>query len=84
MVSIYLFTVSILSLPMLLLLFSYYVMSHSATMDCSTPGFPVLHYLLQFAQTHVHCIDDVIQLSHPLLPPFPPALNFPQHQGLFQ
>ena len=23
-------------------------------MDCSTPGFPVLHYLLEFAQTHVH------------------------------
>ena len=23
-------------------------------MDCSTPGFPVLHYLLHFAQTHVH------------------------------
>ena len=23
-------------------------------MDCSTPGFPVLHHLLEFAQTHVH------------------------------
>ena len=23
-------------------------------MDCSTPGLPVLHYLLEFAQTHVH------------------------------
>ena len=23
-------------------------------MDCSMPGFPVLHYLLEFAQTHVH------------------------------
>ena len=23
-------------------------------MDCSTPGFLVLHYLLEFAQTHVH------------------------------
>jgi len=23
-------------------------------MDCSTPGFPVFHYLLEFAQTHVH------------------------------
>ena len=22
------------------------------TMDCSTPGFPVLHYLLEFVQTH--------------------------------
>ena len=44
-------------------------------MDCSTPGFPVLHYLLVFAQTHVHWVDDAIQLSHPLLPSFPPALN---------
>ena len=23
-------------------------------MDYSMPGFPVLHYLLEFAQTHVH------------------------------
>ena len=23
-------------------------------MDCSTPGFPVFHYLLEFIQTHVH------------------------------
>ena len=30
-------------------------------MDCRTPGFPVLHYLLEFAQTHVHWVDDVIQ-----------------------
>ena len=36
-------------------------------MDCSTPGFPVLDYLLVFAQTHVHWVDDAIQLSHPLL-----------------
>ena len=38
-------------------------------MDCSTPGFPVLHYLLEFGQTHVHWVDDAIQLSHPLSPP---------------
>ena len=25
-------------------------------MDCCTPGFPVLHYLLEFAQTHVHWV----------------------------
>ena len=36
-------------------------------MDCSMPGFPVLYYLLEFAQTHVHCIGDAIQPSHPLL-----------------
>ena len=37
-------------------------------MDCSTPGFSVLHYLLEFAQTHVHGVGDAIQPSHPLLP----------------
>jgi len=39
-------------------------------MDCNTPGFPVLHYLLEFAQTHVHWVSDAIQPSHPLLPLF--------------
>ena len=53
-------------------------------MDCSTPGFPVLHYLLEFAQTQVHWVSDAIQLSYPLLPPSPPAFNLSQHQGLFQ
>ena len=37
-------------------------------MDCSMPGFSVLHYLLDFAQSHVHWIGDAIQPSHPLLP----------------
>ena len=46
--------------------------------------FPVLHYLLEFAQTHVHWVDDAIQPSHPLLPCSTPALNLFQHQGLFQ
>ena len=36
--------------------------------DCSTPGFPVHHQLLKLAQTHVHCVCDAIQPSHPLLP----------------
>ena len=53
-------------------------------MDCSTPGFPVHHYLLESAQTHVHSVSDAIQPSHPLLPPSPPVLNLSQHQGLFQ
>ena len=52
-------------------------------MDCSTPGFPVLHYLLELVQTHVHRDSDAIQQSHPLLPPSPPAFNLSQHQGLF-
>ena len=54
------------------------------SMDCSTPGFPVLHYLPEFAQTHIHGIGDAIQPSHPLPPPSPPAFNLSQHQGLFQ
>ena len=40
-------------------------------MDRNTPGFPVLHYLLEFAQTHVHWASDSIQPSHPLLSPSP-------------
>ena len=39
-------------------------------MDCSTPGFPVLHHLPELAQTHVHCVSDAIQPSH-LLSPLP-------------
>ena len=35
-------------------------------MDCSMPGFPLLHYLLEFAQTHVCWVHDAIQPSHPL------------------
>ena len=53
-------------------------------MDCSTPGFPILHHLLQFAQTHVHWVSDAIQPSHLLSPPSPPAFSLSQHQGLFQ
>ena len=44
-------------------------------MDCSTPGFPILHYFPEFAQTHVHWVYDAIQPSHPLWPSSPPALN---------
>ena len=35
-------------------------------MDCSTPGFPVLHCLPEFAQTHVRWVSDAMQPSHPL------------------
>ena len=51
-------------------------------MDCSTPGLPVHHQLLEFTQTHIHWISDDIQPSHPLLSPSPPALNLSQHWGL--
>ena len=52
-------------------------------MDCRSPGFPVLHYFLKFAQTHVHWVGDAIQPSHALLPPSR-VFNLSQHQGLFQ
>ena len=53
-------------------------------MDCSTPGFPVHHQLLEPTQTHVHQVGDAIQPFHPLSSPSPPAFNLSQHQGLFQ
>ena len=43
--------------------------------DCSMPGFPVLHHLLKIAQTHVRRVSDAIQTSHPLLSPSLPAFN---------
>ena len=53
-------------------------------MDCSRQGFPVLHHLLELAQTQVHWLGDAIQSSHLWLFPSPPAFNLAQHQGLFQ
>ena len=53
-------------------------------MDCSTPGFPVHHQLLELAQTHVHRVSDAIQPSYPLSSPSPPAFNLFPHQDLFQ
>ena len=44
-------------------------------MNCSTPGFPVLHQFLEFAQTHGHWVSDAIPPSHPLSFPSPRALN---------
>ena len=54
------------------------------SLDCSMPGFPVHHQLLEFTQTHVHWVGDAIQPSHPLLSPSPPALNLFKHQGLLK
>ena len=42
-------------------------------MDCSTPGFPVLHCLPEFAQIHVHLVGDAIESSHPLYCPLLPV-----------
>ena len=44
-------------------------------MDCGMPGFPVHNQIPEFTQTHTHRVGDVIQLSHPLLSPSPPAFN---------
>ena len=53
-------------------------------MNCSMPGLPVHHQLLEFTQTHVHWVSDAIQPSHPLSSPSPLAPNPSQHQSLFQ
>ena len=58
-------------------------------MNCSSAGFPVLHPLLEFAQTlsidsiSLHWVSDAIQPTHPLSSPSP-AFSLSQHQGLFQ
>ena len=51
-------------------------------MNHSTPGLPVHHQLPESIETHVHCVGDAIQPSHPLSSPSPPALKVSQHQGL--
>ena len=52
-------------------------------MDCCMPGLPVLLYLPEFVQIHVHWVDDGIQPSHPLSSPSPPALNPSQQSASF-
>ena len=55
-------------------------------MERSMPGFPVLHQLLELAQTYIHWVDDAIQPSHPVvsfsfcLPSFPASGYFPRSQ----
>ena len=53
-------------------------------MDCSTPGLPVHHQLLEFTQTHAHWVGEAIRPSHTPSSPSPPAFNPSQHQGLFR
>ena len=55
--------------------------THCGHTDCCNAGFPVLHYLLEFAQTHVHWFGIAIQPSHPLSPTSSLALNLSQHQN---
>ena len=57
-------------------------------MDCSTPSFPVLHYLPELAQTHVYWIGDAIQPSHPLPSPSPlpsilPSIRIFSNRSIF-
>ena len=73
--------------PMMNLLFSHLVMSNSLWphgQQHAMDSFPVHHQLLELTQTHVHWVADVIQPSHPLSSPSPPAFNLSQHQSLFQ
>ena len=64
--------------------------SHSVMSNSLWPGglqharIPCHHQLPEFTQTNVHRVSDAIQPSHPLLSPFPPAFNLPQHQSLFK
>ena len=63
-------------------------LSHCLTlcnpMNCSMSGFPVLHYLPEFAQASVPWVTDAIQPSHSLLAPSPLSFNLSHHQGLFR
>ena len=54
--------------------------------NCSTPGFPVLHHLLELAQTYVCWVGAAVQPSHPVIPfsshlqPFPASGSFHKSQ----
>ena len=70
--------------------FSSVQFSHSVVstlcnpMDCSMPGLPVHHQLLEFTQTYVHWVGDGIQPSHPLSSPFFSRLQSFPTSGSFQ
>ena len=55
-------------------------------MDCSMPGFPICHQLLEFTQTHVHKLvmpSNYLILCHPFsscLQSFPASGSFPMSQ----
>ena len=53
-------------------------------MDCSAPGLPVHHQLLELIQTHVYRVSDAIHPLHPLSSSSSPAFNLSQNQGLSQ
>ena len=53
-------------------------------MDCSIPGCPVHHQLLELTHIHAHRVGEAIQPSYPLFSPSPPVFHLSQHQGLFK
>ena len=56
---------------------SYLTLCHS--MDCSTPGFAVLHHLLEFAQTHIHWVGGCHPTISSFVIPFSSCLqSFPE------
>ena len=57
--------------------FSHSVLSDGDSVDCSMPGLPVHHQLLEFTPTHVHWLGDAIQPSHPLSSLLLPPSIFP-------
>ena len=59
--------------------FSYSVVSNSLRPHEPQHTRPPYHQLPEFTQTHVHCVGEAIQPSHPFIPS-PPALNLSQHQ----
>ena len=69
-------------------IFCFVLFSHSVVYNSLWPQglqhVPVLHYFPEVAQFHVHWVGDVIQPSHSLLSPSPPAFNLSQREGLFQ
>ena len=69
---------------MILVLFTQSCPTLCDPVDCSKPGFAVLHHLPEPAQTRVHWVSDTTQPSHPLSSSCPSAFNLSQHQGLFQ
>ena len=48
-------------------------------MDCSMPGFPVLHHLLEIAQIHGQWVSEAIQPCHPLSFPSLPSMRYTQN-----
>ena len=47
-------------------------------MDCSMPGFPVHHYLPEFAQTHVHSVCDCQPATSSSVAPV--SMGFPRQE----